>query len=115
MLGAARKWRPARTRTWQIPRHGPLARVSLRRGQAVVHLLGIVGSGALFFFLLMNWQACNLQHPCRVACNPVPRSLQPDAGPSASHCDGWLALASACPALPSGLVWQANCAPWGFW
>ena len=46
--------------------------MSLRRGQAVVHLLGIVGSGALFFFLLMNWQACNLQHPCRVACNPVP-------------------------------------------
>ena len=79
MLGAARKWRTARTLDTADPQ-AQLARVSLRRGQAVVHLLGIVGSGALFFFLLVNWQACNLQHPCRVACNPVPRSLQPDAG-----------------------------------
>ena len=78
MLGAARKWRTARTLDTADPQ-AQLARVSLRRGQAVVHLLGIVGSGALFFFLLMNWQACNLQHPCRVACNPVPRSLQPRA------------------------------------
>ena len=71
----------ARLEPWtrQIPRHALLTRVSLWRGQAVVHLLGIVGSGALFFFLLMNWQACNLQHPCRVACNPVPRSLRPAA------------------------------------
>ena len=78
MLGAARKWRTARTLDTADPQ-AQLARVSLRRGQAVVHLLGIVGSGALFFFLIMNWQACNLQHPCRVACNPVPRSLQPRA------------------------------------
>ena len=79
MLGAARKWRTARTLGTADPQARLLARVSLRRGQAVVHLLGIVGSGALFFFLLMNWQACNLQHPCRIACNPGPRSLQPGA------------------------------------
>ena len=45
----------------------------------ILHFLLIIGWGATFFFLLMNWQACNLQHPCRVACNPGPRSLQPGA------------------------------------
>ena len=86
MLGAARKWRTARTLGTADPQARLLARVSLRRGQAVVHLLGIVGSGALFFFLLMNWQACNLQHPCRIACNPGPRSLQPGAAQPATRC-----------------------------
>ena len=65
-----------------------------RLGQAVVHLLWIIGDGALFFFLLMNWQVCNptqrgLQ-PCAArpatlcgpACNPMRCGLQPYAAGS---------------------------------
>ena len=65
-----------------------------RLGQAVVHLLWIIGDGALFFFLLMNWQVCNPMQrglqPCAArpatlcgpACNPMRCGLQPYAAGS---------------------------------